>query len=222
MKDSKFIFFLLFLIVIFSTYAPTKNKKQNLFSINKILIQGENRINFSKLSNKLSLIKGKNLLYISNADIAKLLDNFKQIDYVKIKKIYPDTIKLIIEEKEIIGITSRNNELFLVTQDADLITFDKNDIHNIQKLIFIEGDVKKFLSLYKSLNLLNFRVENIKSVQYFDIGRWDIKMKDGIKIKLPVENYTSSLKNFKNLKSENRLEKFTIFDYRIENELILK
>ena len=107
-------------------------------------------------------------------------------------------------------------------QDADLITFDKNDIHNIQKLIFIEGDVKKFLSLYKSLNLLNFRVENIKSVQYFDIGRWDIKMKDGIKIKLPVENYTSSLKNFKNLKSENRLEKFTIFDYRIENELILK
>ncbi len=222
MKDSKFIFFLLFLIVIFSTYAPTKNKKQNLFSINKILIQGENRINFSELSNKLSLIKGKNLLYISNADIAKLLDNFKQIDYVKIKKIYPDTIKLIIEEKEIIGITSRNNELFLVTQDADLITFDKNDIHNIQKLIFIEGDVKKFLSLYKSLNLLNFRVENIKSVQYFDIGRWDIKMKDGIKIKLPVENYTSSLKNFKNLKSENRLEKFTIFDYRIENELILK
>ena len=222
MKDSKYIFFLLFLIVIFSTYAPTKNKKQNLFSINKILIQGENRINFSELSNKLSLIKGKNLLYISNADIAKLLDNFKQIDYVKIKKIYPDTIKLIIEEKEIIGITSRNNELFLVTQDADLITFDKNDIHNIQKLIFIEGDVKKFLSLYKSLNLLNFRVENIKSVQYFDIGRWDIKMKDGIKIKLPVENYTSSLKNFKNLKSENRLEKFTIFDYRIENELILK
>ena len=129
---------------------------------------------------------------------------------------------MIIEEKEIIGITSRNNELFLVTQDADLITFDKNDIHNIQKLIFIEGDVKKFLSLYKSLNLLNFRIENIKSVQYFDIGRWDIKMKDGIKIKLPVENYTSSLKNFKNLKSENRLEKFTIFDYRIENELILK
>ena len=78
MKDSKYIFFLLFLIVIFSTYAPTKNKKQNLFSINKILIQGENRINFSELSNKLSLIKGKNLLYISNADIAKLLDNFKQ------------------------------------------------------------------------------------------------------------------------------------------------
>ena len=221
MKDSKFIFFLLFLIVIFSTYAPTKNKKQNLFSINKILIQGENRINFSELSNKLSLIKGKNLLYISNADIAKLLDNFKQIDYVKIKKIYPDTIKLIIVEKEIIGITSRNNELFLVTQDADLITFDKNDIHNIQKLIFIEGDVKKFYHYIES-NLLNFRIENIKSVQYFDIGRWDIKMKDGIKIKLPVENYTSSLKNFKNLKSENRLEKFTIFDYRIENELILK
>ena len=154
--------------------------------------------------------------------LQNFLDNFKQIDYVKIKKLALDTIKLIIEEKEIIGITSRNNELFLVTQDADLITFDKNDIHNIQKLIFIEGDVKKFLSLYKSLNLLNFRIENIKSVQYFDIGRWDIKMKDGIKIKLPVENYTSSLKNFKNLKSENRLEKFTIFDYRIENELILK
>ena len=40
-------------------------------------------------------------------------------------------------------------------------------------------------------------------------------------IKLPVKNFTESLKNFLDLSKENNFEKYSIFDYRIKDQLIL-
>ena len=41
-------------------------------------------------------------------------------------------------------------------------------------------------------------------------------------IKLPVTNYTSSLKNYLNLKEKKEFKNYKVFDYRIRNQLILK
>ena len=40
-------------------------------------------------------------------------------------------------------------------------------------------------------------------------------------IKLPVNNFIESLKNFKEIEKKINFEKYTIFDYRIKNQLIL-
>ena len=68
----------------------------------------------------------------------------------------------------------------------------------------------------------NFPITDIKSFYHFDIGRWDILLKNNKVIKLPVKNYIESLKNFIKLQKTNDFEKFKIFDYRINNQLILK
>ena len=41
-------------------------------------------------------------------------------------------------------------------------------------------------------------------------------------IKLPAENYEKSLKNFLGLKDHNNFYKYKVFDYRIQDQLILK
>ena len=41
-------------------------------------------------------------------------------------------------------------------------------------------------------------------------------------IKLPVKNYTKSLKNFMSIKEKKNFDKYKVFDYRINNQLILK
>ena len=72
------------------------------------------------------------------------------------------------------------------------------------------------------LNKNNFPISDIKSFYYFDIGRWDIIMKDQKIIKLPTKNFNESVKNFLRLESEINFEKYKIFDYRIKDQLILK
>ena len=62
----------------------------------------------------------------------------------------------------------------------------------------------------------------IKSFFYFEIGRWDILLKNKAIIKLPVKNFEISLKNFMDLNKKIGSEKYIIFDYRIKDQLILK
>ena len=42
--------------------------------------------------------------------------------------------------------------------------------------------------MYIALNQLAFPISEIKSFYYFDIGRWDIVLKNNKVIKLPVKN----------------------------------
>ena len=47
-------------------------------------------------------------------------------------------------------------------------------------------------------------------------------MKNKKILKLPVENYTDSLISFMSIKGKTNFEKYKIFDYRVNNQLILK
>ena len=57
------------------------------------------------------------------------------------------------------------------------------------------GKKNIFLQIFEILDELNFTISEIKSFYYFDIGRWDIILKDNRVIKLPVKNFSKSLKN---------------------------
>ena len=64
-------------------------------------------------------------------------------------------------------------------------------------------------------------MNEVKSFHYYDIGRWDIILKNNKLIKLPNQSYVNSLKKYLILKDDKNFEKYKIFDYRIKNQLIL-
>ena len=41
-------------------------------------------------------------------------------------------------------------------------------------------------------------------------------------LKLPVKNYSESLKNFMSIKNKTNFENYKIFDYRLNNQLVLR
>ena len=92
----------------------------------------------------------------------------------------------------------------------------------MEKLPNIFGKQKNFLKIYSILMKINFPISKIKSFYYFDLGRWDILLKNKVVIKLPVKNFDISLKNFMDIYQKINFEKYTIFDYRIKDQLILK
>ena len=47
-------------------------------------------------------------------------------------------------------------------------------------------------------------------------------MVNGHIIKLPLVDYTKSLQNYLELMNKNNYKKYKVFDYRIDNQLILK
>ena len=69
---------------------------------------------------------------------------------------------------------------------------------------------------------IKFPLEIIKKYYLYESKRWDLEIYQKKIVKLPIENYIKSLENFMNLQQENSFKKYKVFDYRINNQLILR
>lgn len=222
MKRTLLQFVLIFFLIFFTTFNPVNNSNLNdfVFPLKYIKIENNRVVENDDLYKKLSFLIGKNLLSINSLDVEKVLKKYEFISGVNIKKIYPHTLKLIINEKTPIAILTNKNKSFYISDAGDFLNFKKIDYFKNLPMVFGKGD--NFISFYESLTKVNFPINTIKSYYYFELGRWDIILTDERLIKLPITNYEESLINFIKINSNKELKNYKLFDYRINSQLILK
>ena len=220
-RFSKIIIFSI-LFLIFTTYLPNTNtrSKSIFFPVKEILVENNNIIEPKQITNSLQFLIGKNLLFIDKEKIKTKIDKIDFVSSFYVKKIYPSTVKIIINEKIPIGIFLDGMDKFFITKNGKLIKYF--NLNNNDEIPQVYGKKNNFHIFYKKIESIGLNIEEIKSFFFFEIGRWDIVFKNNKVIKLPVKNYEESLKNFMLLKEEKSFEKYKIFDYRISDQLILK
>ena len=168
----------------------------------------------------MSFLYEKNPAFISTNKIQEILTKIDFIESFEIKKIYPDKIKIKIFEKKPIVILQNKKEKKYYTSSGDLVDFlDLNDFKNLP-IVF--GDKKNFEIFYGILKNLKFPINEIKALYLFETKRWDLITFDDQIVKLPINNFESSLKNFIELREKLSFSKYKTFDYRINGQLILK
>lgn len=214
------IFGLIILFILLTTYIPkfNINVNQNL-NIRKIIVENSLILDKEIIKKKLNYLYNENLFFLKNSDIQKSLKDSTFIESFSIKKIYPNTLKITIKEKTPIAILHHKKEKYYISSKGDLINFIKTDIFKDLPVVF--GSGKDFFSFYKNLKNIKFPIKMIKSFYYFESGRWDIIMKNNQILKLPIQNYLSSLENYMLSFTNDKFENYKIFDYRIKDQLIL-
>ena len=216
----KSLFGLIVLFIFLTTYTPKKNNLKSFnLNIKEIVIENNAVIEKEEIKKKLSFLYEENLFLINTEDITKRLENETFIESFRIKKVYPNLIKLIITEKKPIAILRNKKKKFYISDKGSLIKFKKINKYKELPTVFGKGD--DFYTLYRVIQEIKFPFENIKSFYFFESGRWDVIMKDEKIIKLPIKDYVFSLENFMISASNKEFKKYKIFDYRIQNQLIL-
>ena len=160
------------------------------------------------------------MFILNEKKIEKILGDYDFINYLEFKKIFPSKLLIFVYEKEPIAILNDKKDKYYLTKKGEKINFFKNQ--NLEELPNIFGKQKNFLEVYSILKKINFPIFKIQSFYYFDVGRWDILLENKVIIKLPAKNFVASLKNFMDLGKKIDFEKYTIFDYRVKDQLILK
>ena len=216
----KSFFWLIILFVLLTTYNPKFSIYPNLkLNIQKITIENNLILDSEKVKKKLNFLYDETLFFLN---IKKIEKNLKVIDFIEsfsIKKIYPNELKLIILEKKPIAILHNKKEKFYISDKGDLIKFENLKSYNDLPTVF--GGDNSFYSLYEILENIKFPIKKIKFFYFLESGRWDLIMKDGKLIKLPIKDYSYSLDNFMRSIKNNNFDNHKIFDYRIKNQLIL-
>ena len=205
-------------------FLTTINSQQSLviskFNLKTIIIENNLLLKDEDIKNLLIPFYNKNLILLDNNEFKKALMQNSFIESFNIKKKYPSTLKVKIFEKKPIAVLFNKKTKFYLSEKIELIEFKY--LQNYQTLPYVLGNKDDFKIFYSNLKRINFPLDIIKKYTLFETNRWDLETKNNQVIKLPSKNYTKSLKNFLNLKNKNDFEKYELFDYRINNQLILK
>ncbi len=222
MKSSLKKYFLIFIFLIFSTYNTkyTENSTSFFFPVKEISIENNIATDLLKLKSDLNFLLNSSLFFLNEEKILTAVSRHNFISNIQLKKNYPNTIKIVINEKIPVATHITGNFFFYITKDDEKINFINLKIYEDLPSIF--GKYKNFNIFYKDLEKNNFKINEIKAFYFFDVGRWDITLKNEKIIKFPEKNYQDILPKINLMLNDSAFSKYKVFDFRIRNQLILK
>lgn len=210
------------LILLISLTTITSDQKIifSIFALKKITIENNSLLKKNDIKKSLEPIYDKNLFQLNNKEIKKILLQNSLIDSFKIKKKYPNTLKIEISEKKIIAILFDKKQKFYISEKIELIDYNMLNIDN--NLPYVLGNKDDFKIFYDNLRKIKFPFNSVKKYILYENNRWDLETLNNKTIKLSPQNYKDNLEHYLNLINKKEFKKYNLYDYRIKNQLILK
>ena len=208
------------LLILLTTITSQQKIVISKFNITTIKIENNSLLQKKDIKQLLLPIYNKNLIFLKNKEIEIALMQNSFVESFIIKKIYPNTLKIKIFEKKPIAILLNKKNKFYLSEKIDLIKFI--NLKNYKNLPHIIGNKDDFKIFYDDLKKINFPTDKIKKYILYETNRWDIETIDKKIIKLPNKDYIESLQSYLDLKKKSEFKKYDVFDYRINNQLILR
>ena len=220
-KKKNILFFLLILFLLSSTNNQLfVKKKESFYNLKSIKVVGlDSKIN-SEIEENLNFLKNTNIFFVDREILKDQLSKYNFIENYNIFKSYPSKIILELQQAEFLARTIRNNETFFIGSNNKFINIEKFDNYENLPIVFGKFTAEKFINFKKIIYQSDLSYNNIKEIFFYPSGRIDIKNRDDVLIKFPIEKLDESLniayqiinnKNFNN----------NIIDLRIPNQVIL-
>ena len=229
---NKYKYLLILLVIIISTIFINffKNgiiKEEltsnfiDLFYINNIEIIGRDRSSKKILSEVLRPYENKSLVSINLKNIQSEIEKIAWIKDVIVRKVYPETLSISIEEYSPSAVWKRGSEHYILDEYGFRIEKIKsNEFQNYFQIKGMGADkkLKNLLDkLYNHPDILN----QIDYANFVSRRRWDLHYKNGARILLPENNITESLSLLDSYIKKNKLiEKgHKKIDLRVEGKI---
>ena len=112
-----------------------------------------------------------------------------------------------------------NEKIYLIGSNGKLI---KNYLSK-EKLPFIFGSPStiEFIEFKKTIDESLISFASINNLFFFPSKRWDIELKNNIRIKLSKENTETTLNNVYRILNDKNFHNIKLIDARIKNQIIL-
>tara|TARA_Y100000590_G_scaffold356220_1_gene410334 strand:- start:3890 stop:4579 length:690 start_codon:yes stop_codon:yes gene_type:complete len=222
-KDKKLFFYFIFLTLFFLSSINSQQfmeKKESLYDLQSIEVIGLDASINLEIEKNLNFLKKTNIFFLNRQILKDQINKFNFIESYNIFKLYPSKIILKLQRADFLALTIKNNEIVLIGSNSKFINTKKFSNYEDLPLVYGKFTAEKFISFKKIFNKSDLNYNNIKEIFFYPSGRIDIKNKNDVLIKFPIQNIEEALiiaskiinnENFKN----------NVIDLRVPNQLIL-
>jgi len=219
-KKNKLIYIYILLFILITSINNKNIYNQKIFSNELIFkIAGLSYADNQKLIRNLINVNNDNIFKIDEKKVFERITENNSVLNFYAKKEYPNKIDISINEATYVGKIYNKDKLLLIGSNGKLIDHNAN---KAKDLPYFYGDFKReeFLKLLFVINKTQLDIKNISSFYFFPSGRWDIKFKDGLLLKLPIKDLINTLPKGLLLKNNQNFRNSKIIDLRIKNRII--
>jgi cell division protein FtsQ len=211
------------LALIANNFYEEQTSKLN-FKIESIIIEGTDKISEQELQALTGIKLGSNIMNVDLTEVKSRMETQPWVASAVVERILPSTISINLTEEVPQAIYVEENKKYLVNRKGrklqEVIGSDYQDYLTIEgnhanlKFDGVLDQLYNFQNTYKKVESLHFKGNR----------RWDVKLKNGILIKLPETNINEALEVFeKNFGKISKLYKTCIVDLRlIPDKIYLK
>ena len=221
--DKKKSYLFLFLILFFLSSINSQifiKKKELFYNLNSIEVIGLDEQTNAEIEKKLNFIKNTSIFFIDKEIIKDQINKYNFIEKYNIFKIYPSKIIFELKQADFLAQTIKNNKVYIIGSNNNFIEIERFDNYENLPIVYGKFTAKEFTYFVKILKQSELNYNNINEIFFYPSGRIDIKNKDNLLIKFPIQNLEEAIiivnkiiknKNFKN----------NLIDLRVPNQLIL-
>ena len=218
----RFYLFLL-LILLFGTSINNKvfnKKKDSFYNLDSIEVTGLSEKFNLEIEERLNFLKNTNIFFIDGQVLIDQINNFNFIENFNIIKFYPSKILIKLEKTEFLAKTIQNNKYFFIGSNGKFINFEKFDEEINLPIVYGKFTPTQFLKFNKIIKNIDLDQNSINEIFFYPSGRVDIKTRNNLIIKLPLENVQEAI-IIVNKIINNKNYNNNIIDLRVPNQLIL-
>lgn len=194
------------------------------FTINEILVTGRERVAPEDLLARLNIEVGAPMFGVSIREGQQKIAESSWIDSVTVSRRLPDTIVVAITERQPVALWQYQKKISLIDAKGNVLTDSDLDAFNSLPLVVGEHAADNVLAL---LGLLHAEPEiagMLTAAVRVGNRRWDLKLQNGLLVKLPEENVELALRKLAlSHKNNNLLERdLKQIDLRIPEKLVVE
>ncbi len=217
LKDKKIkIYFYLFLFLLFSTFFNTNSA---MYFNNKFKVINIENLNDNMKINELNYILNNNIFNIDKEFLSYKLNNNPILGSYEIKKIYPDTIRILLVKSNPIAKINQNKKTVYLGDNGKI--FKHTQINDQIPEIVGEINLEYINRIIKILNNSSFKLNKIKVIKIYPSNRFDLIFNNIDIIKFP-HNVDQEFIDDAFIFYKNNTIYSKIIDLRLKNKIITR
>ena len=208
---------ILYTVLILILSSINNYNYKNIFLIKNVKVDGLSDEKNKIVKKDVQNLFNKNIIFQNKKNFEKL-NNRNDTKGLIVKKIYPNVLIINFIPAKPISIIENRNTKIVLGDNGKILDIEINE----DNLPIISGS-ENLDHIFEAVSLLissKFDYNSIKNIIFFKSGRFDIKLKNEILIRFPI-NYSKKIINYSSdlLNNEKFVNSKTI-DLRINNRVI--
>lgn len=192
--------------------------------VEKVSIEGEMFVSENEIKSAVNITMGAPLLAV---DIKAIKQTVEQLNWVKeatITRILPDEVAINISEHKPAALWQIENKLWIISDEGVQISDQRLEYFDALPMISGIGADKELENLLNAVGSATALFDQVETASWVGGRRWDLILKNGIKIMLPEKELDYAWQNLTEFEKEEQLLARNILavDFRIKDKMVVR